>query len=228
MKLTILAAACTLTLSAGSITVGTDNSGNSFPFGYSVTGPGTQYQEAYSDSLFSDPITITSIDFFLQPNSLNIVNTFYTGTFTLSLSVIPGDVNTLSDTDLDSNLGSDNTLFTTVDLSGVAPDELTFTGTPFLYNPADGNLLLNIDISNITGNGTAVFQDVGPDGPSTIARYQNFGTGTTGYGLVTEFDFETAAPEPGTVGLLTAGLGTLALFAIRRRGKCKKPQMSAF
>lgn len=215
MKRSIFALACALTASAGSITVGTDNGGNTFPFGGPITGPGTQYQEAYSSSLFSGPITITAIDFFLQPSDLNILYDLYDATFTLTLSTITEGVDSLSDTDLDSNLGSDNTLFTSVSLSGLAPDELTFTGTPFLYNPADGNLLLNIEISNIAGNGTAPFEDVGPDGPSTIARYQNFGDGTTGFGLVTEFDY---APEPGTLALFAAGLGVLAL---RRPKKTK-------
>jgi hypothetical protein len=47
-------------LFGGSITVGANNGGNGFPFGAS----GTRYQEAYSSSLFSGPITITGIDFF--------------------------------------------------------------------------------------------------------------------------------------------------------------------
>jgi hypothetical protein len=204
-----------MTLSAGSITVGEDNSGNYFPFGFPVVGPGTQYQEAYSSSLFSGPITITAIDFFVQPNPIDIVNTLYTATFSLSLSTITADVNSLSNTDLNSNLGADNTSFTTVNLSGLAPNELTFTGAPFLYNPADGNLLLNIDITNVITTGTAAFQDNGPDGPSTIARYQNFGTGTSGYGLVTEFDFTPQVPEPGSFGLLAAGLGSMVLLRNR-------------
>ena len=54
---------------------------------------------------------------------------------------------TLSDTAFDSNLGADNVLFTTLTLSGSSPLTLTIAGNPFLYDPAKGNLLLNITIS---------------------------------------------------------------------------------
>ena len=103
----------------GSITLGTDNGGNAFPFGGSV-GAGTRYQEAYASADFSGPISIT----------------------------ITTDINLLSDTDFDANLGVDNTLFQTVALSGPAPAELSFTGGPFFYSPANGNLLLDFTISD--------------------------------------------------------------------------------
>jgi hypothetical protein len=213
LRLGFLASACALTMSAGSITVGVYNTATVFPFGFPVEGPGTRYQEAYSSSLFSGPISITGIDFFLAPGH---PNTLYNATFTLSLSTITAGVNDLSDTNFNGNLGADNTQFASVSLSGISGPELSFTtDTPFLYNPADGeNLLLDIQITNINGTGDAGFEDDGPDGPSTIARYQNFGTGTSGFGLVTEFDY---APEPASFGLLAAGVGGMMMFANRRK-----------
>jgi len=208
-RLMVLTIGSALSLSAGSMIVGVDNTGNYFPFGFPVTGPGSQYQEAYSSSLFSGSISITGIDFFLQPGGLD--NALYEATFTLSLSTITTDVNDLSDTNLNSNVGANNTLFTTVDLSGLSGNELNFAGFPFLYDPAAGNLLLDIQITNINCTGAAAFEDDGPDGPPTIARYQNFGTGTSGFGLVTEFDFSSQAPEPGSLGLIAIGLTGMIL-----------------
>jgi len=51
-------------------------------------------------------------------------------------------------------------------------------------------------------NGSEVnsfFEDGDGSGPAGIIRYTNFGGGTTGYGLVTEFDSASASPEPGTL-----------------------------
>ena len=208
-----------LTVSAGSMMVGVDNTGNYFPFGFPAAGPGTQYQEAYSSSLFSGPISISGIDFFLQPGGLD--NALYEATFTLSLSTITTDVNDLSDTNLNSNVGANNTFFTTLSLSGLSGNELNFTGIPFMYNPAAGNLLLDIQITSINCTGAAAFEDDGPDGPPTIARYQNFGAGTSGFGLVTEFDFCSEAPEPGSLGLIAVGL-TGIILCIRRATMTKR------
>jgi hypothetical protein len=53
----------------------------------------------------------------------------------------------LSNTAFDSNRGADNVLFASATLSGAAPSTLTFSGVPFTYNPANGNLLLDTVVS---------------------------------------------------------------------------------
>jgi hypothetical protein len=59
------------TLLGSSITVGTDNGSNNFPFSGPFYGyPGTDYQEAYASSDFTGPINITGIDFFLANGNL--------------------------------------------------------------------------------------------------------------------------------------------------------------
>jgi hypothetical protein len=214
-----LAALCcvsTCTLLGGSITLGIDNGANIFPFGGPTSGPGTEYQEAYDSTDFSGPISITGIDFFGGSGTL------YAGTYTLSLSTISANINTLSDTNFSSNLGADNTVFDVVALSGAAPSELTFTGGPFNYNPGLGSLLLDIQISGANGTATdASYEDGSGEGPAGVIRYQNFndGSGTTGYGLVTEFDFgavTSGVPEPGTFSLLGCGLLGLLVQRLRR------------
>lgn len=202
-----------LTLSAGSLTVGVNNGGNFFPFGGPAAGyAGTRYQEAYSSTLFSGPISITGIDFFLAT-----AGNLFDATYKLSFSTITAGVNSLSDTNFNSNLGPDDTVFDTVTLSGAAPNKLTFTGAPFSYNPANGNLLLDIQITNpVATSGVAYFEDGDISGLSTISRYHDFGVGTTGFGLVTEFDFgSSSAPEPGTLVLLSVGLAGIFVRRLR-------------
>lgn len=206
------------TLLGSSITVGSDNGSNDFPFSGPFFGyPGTDYQEAYAASDFSGPIDITSIDFFLGSG---FKGSLYAGTYTLSFSVISSDIGSLSSTNLSSNIGTDNTVFDIANLSGKAPSVLTFTTTtPFLYNPAQGNLLLNISIANGSGGSTAAYQD-GEGTATGIARYQNFGLNNGGgYGLVTEFDSTVSmasTPEPGTLSLM-ACLGLVGLLVQRLR-----------
>jgi hypothetical protein len=130
------------TVLGSSLTIGSDNASSAFPFGGPFYGnTGTEYQEAYSGSDFTGPVSITGIDFFLA-NGFS--GSLYGGTYTLSLSVISSDIGGLSSSDLASNVGSDDTVFESVALSGAAPTMLTFTGAPFLYNPSEGNLLLDI------------------------------------------------------------------------------------
>lgn len=212
-------------LIADSITLGTDNGGNADPFAGAFSGfPGTEYQEAYAASDFSGPISITSINFFLEPSYSG--TTLTSATYQVSLSTIATNVDDLSDTDLESNLGADEAVFSTVSLSGTAPETLTFTGGLFLYDPSLGNLLLDIQISNNTSDGSAAFEDGDGDGPPGIVRYSNLYNGTTGYGMVTEFDYSTSnnlsnldIPEPSTLILFACGLAGLFVrrFDARRQ-----------
>jgi hypothetical protein len=205
------------TLLGSSITVGTDSGANDFPFSGPFFGyAGTDYQEAYASSDFTGPINITGIDFFL---GTGFTGSLYAGTYTLSLSVISSNIGSLSSTNLAGNIGSDDTVFEVANLKGSAPSVLTFTGTPFLYDPSLGNLLLDISITGGKGGSTAAYQD--SEGVGTgIARYQNFGLNNgLGYGLVTEFDSTASmanTPEPGTLPLM-ACLGLVGLLVQRLR-----------
>jgi hypothetical protein len=207
------------TLIGDSIILGADHGGNADPFAGPYPGfPGTRYQQAYAGSDFAGPISITGIDFFLEPGFSG--STVSAATYQLSLSIVSTNIDDLSETNLDDNPGPDNTLFTTVALSGTAPDILTFSGGPFYYDPSMGNLLLDIKISNIIGGGSAIFENGDGDGPAGIVRYSDFYDGTIGYGLVTEFTDSAAndppSPEPRTLILLGCGLAGLFVRRWRR------------
>jgi hypothetical protein len=175
LALLLLALGAPSLCSASSITLGTDNGGNAFPFAGPFTGAsGMEYQEAYASSDFSGPISITGIDFFQQ--AIGSGGDLYAATYQLSLSVVTTDIDDLSDTNFASNLGADNTVFTTVALVGAAPDTLTFNGAPFYYDPSMGNLLLDIQISDGNGSQTnSFFEDGDGSGPAGIIRYTNLG-----------------------------------------------------
>ena len=90
--------------------------------------------------------------------------------------------------------------------------------TPFFYNPAAGNLLL--DVRNFGGGSTTPLNTESTVGDSVSRAYtmpSGVGSatadGTDSGGLVTEFI--TAVPEPSTMAL--AGLGAAALAISRRR-----------
>jgi hypothetical protein len=196
--------------------IGTGTGANCFPFGCVAAGnAGTIYQQVYSASYFTSARTITGIDFLLA-----IVGELRAGQYDLYLSTTPVAVNALSPTsNFDANRGPDNTLVGTFSLAGIAPAILSFSGFGFFYDPALGNLLLDIRVSG-TGppprfEEAAYYRANIGDADGAFSRAHNFGAGFEDSGLQTQFvGVAAAVPEPGTIVLVTTGL--LAI-AIRRR-----------
>jgi len=199
-----------------SVTVGLPfSNNNAFPFGGGVGGVATRYQQAYSASDFSGigtSFTINSIDF------LNGRGTLAPSTYTLYFSTITSGIDSLSNSDFDSNRGADNALFASATLSGAAPATLTFSGVPFAYNPASGNLLLDIVVSPggvDANNGFGASYEANTNAPGVFSRYHNFGLGNIGWGLVTEFNY-TPIPEPAIPTLIFLAVGLTAFLARAR------------
>ena len=218
MLLPLIMLAVCLTVSVpqaeATITVGTIGAGsNAFPFGGTLQGyPGTIYQQVYNQALFP-AMSISSVTFF---NSFDHV--IDGATYTINLSTTTKAVNGLDTTNLANNVGSDSALLWSGYLSGNPGTSFTFTGTAFNYNPANGNLLVEI-----LKNGGSVFTTA--DSPSTFdamnntfgadsSRAHNFGAGFVNRGLVTQFN---AVPLPGSLLLFGPALAGLAV--IRRRFK---------
>src|ERR1700690_991582 len=135
-----------LQVQAVTLTVGTDSGANfSFSFPFSNTSNGgyaSEYQEVYNANQFPGPFTISELTFIgsaLQTGALQ------DGTYQIELSTTTQAVNEIDPNYL-TNLTSAPTVFGTYTLSGqsiAAGQALNFAAsTPFLYTPANGNLLM--------------------------------------------------------------------------------------
>ena len=201
---------------------------NSYPFNITPFGlPSQRYQQLYVASQFGSGGLITQIIF--RPDAF--AGTAFTSTLPdiqidLAYSSAPDDG--LSTTYANNITAGDTIVFA----RGPLALHSAFTGppngpkdfdivitltTPFFYNPALGNLLL--DVRNFGAGTTTVFDAVSPfgDGVSRVTNTDvNSGTGTPdSAGLVTGF---IIVPEPGSAAMLLMGGGTLlAWFGGRRR-----------
>lgn len=198
--------------------------GNGFglPFGFPYSGT---FQQVYSGGLFNGAITIDSLDFYNTADGSNIKE-LDVGQVTISLSTTAADWTTLSK-NLASNVGSNNTeVFSgVIDEPWSFPDTLTIDfNEPFTYIPADGNLLITMDVLNSPGSG--LYFDVSPNylamppfppvngmsmGYDGNLTYLNYGSG-----LVTGFGTEAPIPEPSSLLLLGSGLLSLVGVILRR------------
>jgi hypothetical protein len=215
----VLSAMFSSALSAGTIVVGLPplaDTGNCVPFGCpGMLGSNAYYQQVYGSSVFPGSIVIDSVDFF---GTQFPGGTPASGTFSLSLSYTSRALGQLSTTNPSDNISFGSQGFFTGSLPGLSGNVLALSGTPFLYDPSLGNLLLTITFSGVADN--YMFLDLAESGSETTRAY--FGGDVYGgglgndAGLVTGFEFEsTAVPEPSLIILLGIGMGTVGLIGWR-------------
>jgi PEP-CTERM motif-containing protein len=185
-------------------------------------GCGFHEQFIYDASYFPEAILIDTLTFF---NSVVDSPDSFGGPFTMTLSTTSSTVAAPSTT-FATNLGADAQAFGVFNPAGAIPATFSFTGTPFAYNPANGNLLLDITSPNSPFSG---FTDYNGGAGFNVSRVWNAnaageasGAVDTHYGPVTQFEGDTVAvPEPGTLTLLGLGLCSVAAGLRRRKNQSR-------
>lgn len=216
LKRTLILATALLSVAAyarADVLVGTPGPGavqDCVPFGCAITS-----QFVFDSTYFSGPISITELTFFNSvPDS---PDTFDPGTYTFKLSTSTNDYLTPSAT-FANNVGADVQLFATVVLAGgPIPPVFSFSGAAFNYNPANGDLLLEVDKVGAASTFSGFTDYNGPnDANFKVSRVWNTDGSASGnvdltYGPVTSFGAGAAAvPEPMTLTLTGLGLAGLA------------------
>ncbi len=198
-------------------------------------GAGAHNQIVYSSDFFTgtgSPISITA--FSLRPLSDFLGSDVSITQTTIRLSTTSASESTLSETFAD-NLGADAQVVfdgaLTIDSTPTpasggtnAFDQIVTLQTPFVYDPSEGNLLLDVVVpvdATVTTNGffgSLAFDTVNlpADGIGSVVNLTD-GDATGGTvstaAAVTQFTFDVV-PEPASLSMLL--LGTLG-FALRRR-----------
>lgn len=184
-----------------------------------------RYQQVYAASSFSEAVFIDAIRFHNTLSTANgLPGSIAGGEYLVRFSVTTAAVNGLS-TDFDANVtGSSAVFFSGVLTSG----GLRIAGDAFFYDPAHGNLLMDVVVYAQPPVGFLALDASRSATDGTSRVYSSFPPPWTppfpvvadDFGLVTTFETRASVvPEPGTVVLLATGLGALALAGTRRRAR---------
>ena len=220
LKLTFAVAAAIAAAPVGAVTVGSSDSGNCYPFncndsGTSV-GQSIHYMQIYAASAFSGITTFDQISFFAWTGNTGLAGVL-NGNYAISFHTTTGSI---GDAFPIAPLSNSASFFNGSLGSGLSASPYSISGTSYSYNPADGNLVMEIVVTNqdnVPNNGSNGYFFADYTGSVTTRAYDltNNGQQAGSGGLVTAFG---VVPEPESWALLIAGFGLTGL-AMRRRNK---------
>jgi len=202
------------------VTVGQANNGTCYPFDCAASDGISLYQQIYNSSAFTDAAYITSFeqtlftDYGFGPDLLD------SATYDIGFSTTP--TYSLSSNPID-NIGLDYAPFGVYSLSGLSPSLLSFTGTPFFYDPSLGNLVMTVQISDLIQPGNPYFSfynsDDTPINDAKNQTYKCYGTATLctpeSNAPVTTFNLTRSLPAPSPLPLF----GVAAAFSFSRQAR---------
>ena len=223
---------------------GTGNAQAPTPFNY-YGRSGSQVQQIYASSLFPGEELISGFSFRAYPGaapSFFFGNTVSISDVVIQLSTTSAGADesgSLPSATFADNLGGDATtvysgaLTLTTAATGIGAQPFDYTvsfSQPFLYDPADGNLLLDVTIpsgAKVSGSGFGFLTfDTVNTIDDEIYSVVNISSGSalsgtlSTAGAITSFAVSpVAAPEPSTWVMMIAGFGILGVGMWRRRSR---------
>lgn len=214
LVLPFLACAPASATTTTTLTVGAPATGvNYIPFGSMAGYP--EYQQVFAASDFSSVtiggvVAIDDLEFYADDEG-GVPNT---GVIKVTLSTTSKSVNGLS-TNLSQNFSATKTVVYDAKLSAVDNGVLTVALlTPFSYDPADGNLLIDIDEKAPYTGGPGFEFNGASDGDFSRAYSGMTIPVSNNSGLVTGFTV-VSVPEPSTWAMMVLGFAGLGFAGYR-------------
>jgi len=202
-----------------SVTVGVANNGTCYPFACAASDGISLFQQVFKGSTFSGPGYITSFDQTLFTDLGYGPGLLDSATYEIGFST--QSTYPLSPSPID-NIGLNYASFGVYSLGGLSPSVLSFSGTPFYFDPAQGNLVMTVLISDLTNSGNTydVFYNSDTFTDATARCFGDVATCTPdGNAPVTTFHLTSSLPAPAPLPLL--GLGAAFRFSRHYRQRIK-------